>query len=114
MRRRAIKDVSHSHCSNFNIPTLENTYPIFLLTNLQTGLYGLLFQYINLTLVMGSFDWSRAAHVTCDKSSCHPLGNIVLPSQIASCHPLDFCCCRERYFFKSELTRFEFSRIQNR
>jgi hypothetical protein len=21
---------------------------------------------------MGSFDWSRAAHVTCDKSSCHP------------------------------------------
>ena len=39
---------------------------------------------------MRSFDWSRAAHVTCDKSSCHLLGNIVSPSQIASCHPLDF------------------------
>ena len=36
----------------------------------------ILFHYINLTLVMRSFGWSRAAHVTCHKSSCHTLGNI--------------------------------------
>ncbi len=36
----------------------------------------IVFHYINLTLVMRSFGWFRAAHVTCHKSSCHPLGNI--------------------------------------
>jgi hypothetical protein len=36
----------------------------------------ILFHYINLTLVMRSFGWSRTAQVTCHKSSCHPLGNI--------------------------------------
>jgi hypothetical protein len=36
----------------------------------------ILFHYINLTLVMRSFGWSIAAHVTCHKSSCHTLGNI--------------------------------------
>ena len=48
---------------------------------------------------MRSFDWSRAAPVTCDKSSCHPLGNIVLHSKIASCNSLDF------FFNSQDLTQ---------
>ena len=50
---------------------------------------------------MKSFDWSRAAHVTCDKSSCHPLGNIVSPFRY-------FFCCRERYFLNQSYLALNF------
>jgi hypothetical protein len=62
----------------FTIETQRATTLCVLLVEvaMNKGHQCILFHYINLTLVMRSFGWSRTTHVTCHKSSCHPLGNI--------------------------------------